>query len=186
MLTLYSKSVSGSMIENVFLIAYQSSTWKNTAYILQGNIWIQLYTCNSFPLAANSSNIWRTTWGCGSMSTVNQSRLIPIAVEVSEVGTRWGVLSKVCISSLFNCSADVLPFTNAYFGEHSSPDFNFFYCYGNESRLIDCTYFTTTSCSASHVAGVRCQGKTVAGVKLCSVYTLYVNGILTVSLRSSI
>ena len=75
------------------------------------------------------------------------------------------------ISSLFGCSADVLPFYNAYFGEHSSPGTNltYLYCYGNESRLIDCRHTTTTSCSASNVAGVRCQGKTVAGIKWCSV-----------------
>ena len=71
----------------------------------------------------------------------------------------------------YNCSVDVLPFSHAYFGEHSSPGTNLtnLRCYGNESRLIDCTYSTTTSCSASYVAGVRCLGKTVAGIKLCSV-----------------
>ena len=75
------------------------------------------------------------------------------------------------ISSLFDCSADALPFTNAYFGEHSSPGTNLtnLLCYGNESRLIDCTHSNTTSCSASYVAGVRCQGKTVAGIRLYSV-----------------
>ena len=64
--------------------------------------------------------------------------------------------------------ADALAFTNAYFGEHSSPGTTLtnLYCYGSESRLIGCSYSTTTSCSASYVAGVRCQGKTVAGIKL--------------------
>ena len=64
--------------------------------------------------------------------------------------------------------ADALAFTNAYFGEHSSPGTNLtnLHCYGNESRLIDCTHSTTTSCGVSDVAGVRCQGKTVAGTNI--------------------
>ena len=74
----------------------------------------------------------------------------------------WLFISLLC--------ADALAFTNAYFGEHSSPGTNLtnLRCYGNESRLIDCTYSTTSSCGASYVTGVRCQGKTVAGVKLYS------------------
>ena len=57
-----------------------------------------LHTYNSFSMAANSSNIWCTTEACGGVCTVNESRLIPITVEVSEVGTRWEMFSKVCIS----------------------------------------------------------------------------------------
>ena len=61
--------------------------------------------------------------------------------------------------------ADALPFRNAYFGEHSSPGTNLttLHCYGNESQLIDCRHSNKTTCTASRVAGVRCQGKTVAG-----------------------
>lgn len=61
--------------------------------------------------------------------------------------------------------ADVSAFTNAYFGEHFLPGRNFtsLRCYGNESRLINCRHSTTTTCRMSRVAGVRCQGETVAG-----------------------
>ena len=67
---------------------------------------------------------------------------------------------------MFVHCADALPFTNAYFGEHSSPGVNLtsFRCYGSESRLTSCSY-STTSCGVSQVTGVRCQGKTVAGKK---------------------
>ena len=75
------------------------------------------------------------------------------------------------ISCLFGYCADAFPLRYAYFGEHSSPGTNLtnLYCYGNESRLVDCTHSNTTSCSASYVAGVRCQGKTVAGIRSYSV-----------------
>ena len=69
------------------------------------------------------------------------------------------------------CSVDAVAFSNAYFGEHSSPGTNLtnLRCYGNESRLTDCRHSTTTTCRVYQVAGVRCQGRTVAGIKLCSV-----------------
>jgi len=35
-------------------------------------------------------------------------------------------------------------------------------CYGNESRLLDCTYYNST-CSSP--GGVYCQGETVAGME---------------------
>ena len=74
---------------------------------------------------------------------------------------------------MFVHCADALPFYNAYFGEHSSPGTNLtnLYCYGSESGLIDCTHSTITSCGVSQVAGVRCLGKTVAGIKLYTVAT---------------
>ena len=88
-----------------------------------------------------------------------------------QVNLSWGVLCNhvlIFIELLTFSCADALPFTNAYFGEHSSPGTNLtnLRCYGSESRLIDCTYSNTTTCSASNVVGVRCQGKTVAGMKL--------------------
>ena len=75
------------------------------------------------------------------------------------------------------CSVDAVAFSNAYFGEHSSPGTNltYLYCYGNESQLTDCTHSTITYCGVSQIAGVRCQGRTVAGIKLYEFsYTLYV------------
>ena len=84
------------------------------------------------------------------------------------------------------CSVDAVAFSNAYFGEHSSPGTNLtnLYCYGNESGLIDCTHSTTTSCRVLNVAGVRCQGRTVAGIKLHSAICIY--GVLIYSMVSSL
>ena len=85
---------------------------------------------------------------------VNTTMHIPIS-EVKKLAYVWS--APYC--------ADALPFRNAYFGEHSSPGTNLtsLLCYGNESRLIDCRHSNKTTCRASRVAGVRCQGKTVAG-----------------------
>ena len=67
---------------------------------------------------------------------------------------------------LTSSCADVFAFTSAYFGEHFSPGIHLtsLHCYGNESRLINCRYSTTTTCRMSRVAGVRCEGKTAAGM----------------------
>ena len=66
------------------------------------------------------------------------------------------------------CSVDAVAFSNAYFGEHSSPGTNLtnLYCHGDESQLTDCTHSTITYCGVSQVAGVRCLGKTVGGITL--------------------
>jgi len=65
---------------------------------------------------------------------------------------------------LLHCT-DALPFTSAYFGEHSSPGPNItsVRCYGNESQLLNCRHSTTTTCRVSYIAGVRCQGEIVRG-----------------------
>ena len=86
------------------------------------------------------------------------------AVSFPALGTRLPVTLLYFCYFASPSFADALPFTNAHFGEHSSPGTNltYLYCHGEESRLIDCTYSTTTSCGVSNVAGVRCHGKTVA------------------------
>ena len=56
------------------------------------------YTCNSLPLAANSSNTRCSTCGCVRVSAINQSRFISIALKGGEICTRWGMFSKICIS----------------------------------------------------------------------------------------
>ena len=85
-------------------------------------------------------------------------------MSISEVKKPVGLICGLLLSVAY--CADVLAFTNAYFGEHSSPGTNLtsLQCYGNESQLIDCRHSNTTTCRASRVAGVRCQGKTVAGI----------------------
>ena len=55
-------------------------------------------------------------------------------------------------------------FSNAYFGEHPRPNISRVLCYGNESKLLDCSYTSTTSCSHTNTAGVRCQGETIPGL----------------------
>ena len=90
------------------------------------------------------------------------------------LGMRLLVTFAVLVLLCFSFCADVLAFTNAYFGEHSSPGTNLtnVYCHGDESRLIDCTHSLITYCGVSQVAGVRCQGKTVAGMYVMCVCSL--------------
>ena len=54
-------------------------------------------------------------------------------------------------------------FSNAYFGEHPRPNISNVLCYGNESKLLDCSYTNISSCSPSSTAGVHCQGDMIPG-----------------------
>ena len=45
------------------------------------------------------------------------------------------------------------------FGKGVGPvHFSYFYCSGSENYLLNCTYYTYSSCYYSYHAGVKCEG----------------------------
>ena len=76
-----------------------------------------------------------------------------------KIGT-FAVMHTFCIFQFVGAVA----FSNAYFGEHPIPAISNVLCYGNESKLLDCSYTNLSSCSPTYTAGVRCQGDTIPGL----------------------
>ena len=46
------------------------------------------------------------------------------------------------------------------FGQGIRPvHYSRFSCFGNESRLVDCRHYISSSCSYTYHAGITCEGK---------------------------
>ena len=55
---------------------------------------------------------------------------------------------------------DVIAYSGARYGEGSGPVYlDSVNCLGNESRLIECTYASSSTCPHSQDAGVQCRAE---------------------------
>ena len=55
-------------------------------------------------------------------------------------------------------------YSSSRFGRGREANLTDFYCYGNESHLLNCTHSVTSSCSRENIAGVLCYGDVVPGL----------------------
>ena len=73
----------------------------------------------------------------------------------------------ILILSLYVTTIFTTDVYSVNFGEQLFPTITNLYCYGNESRLLECQYCTTRTslryCDGSEAVGVRCQGDIVSG-----------------------
>ena len=68
----------------------------------------------------------------------------------------------ICRSMYVKLCAEVVVYSQSYFGDHPIPSGLYFDCFGNETSLNDCQKPTTT-CDFANVAGVYCTGNIITG-----------------------
>ena len=54
--------------------------------------------------------------------------------------------------------------SSSRFGRGREANLTDFYCYSNESHLLNCTHSVTSSCGRDYTAGVLCYGDVVSGL----------------------
>ena len=66
----------------------------------------------------------------------------------------------------FTIPAGAVAYTSSSlrFGRGVDANLTNFYCYGNESQMLNCTHSVTSSCSRDYTAGVLCYGDVVSGL----------------------